>query len=100
MNRNQVNPRQTRIMNTKSILLPLACAGLGALASSAMADVTITTEGSMAPNAYGSASFATWADNALYAAENGLTTYGAPGPGQFSVTTSPLPYTENFVTGF
>ena len=71
-----------------------------AAATSASAAVTITTEATMAPNGYGSPSFDTWAANGIYAVENGLTSYGAAGPAQFNVTTSPLPVAANFVTGF
>ena len=71
-----------------------------AAAMSASAQVTITTQATMAPNAFGSPSFDTWAANGIYAVENGLTSYGAAGPAQFNVTTSPLPVTANFVTGF
>jgi hypothetical protein len=67
---------------------------------SASAQVTITTEATMAPNGYGSPSYDTWAANGIYAMENGLTSYGAAGPAQFNVTTSPLPVSANFVTGF
>ena len=71
-----------------------------AAAMSSSAQVTITTQATMAPNAFGSPSFDTWAANGIYAVENGLTSYGAAGPAQFNVTTSPLPVTANFVTGF
>ena len=71
-----------------------------AAAMSASAQVTITTEATMAPNAYGSPSFDTWVANGIYAVENGLTSYGAAGPAQFNVTTSPLPVAANFVPGF
>jgi PEP-CTERM motif len=69
-------------------------------AMSASAQVTINVEGTMAPNAYGSPSWNSWVGNAFYAAENGLTSYGAAGPTQFSVTTTPLPVSYNMVTGF
>jgi len=69
-------------------------------AMSASAQVTITTEATMAPNGYGSPSYDTWAANGIYAMENGLTSYGVAGPAQFNVTTSPLPVAANFATGF
>ena len=69
-------------------------------ALSASAQVTINVEGTMAPNAYGSPSWATWAGNAIYAAEYGLTSYGSAGPTQFSVTTTPLPVSYNIVTDY
>jgi hypothetical protein len=60
---------------------------------------TITVEAAMAPNAYGSPSFYDWTQNGIYAVENGLSSYGA-GPAQFNVSTSPLPFSDNIVTGF
>jgi hypothetical protein len=69
-------------------------------AMTASAQVTITVEATMAPNAFGSPSYDAWAANGIYAMENGLTSYGAAGPAQFNVTTSPLPVAANFVTGF
>lgn len=69
-------------------------------AMSATAQVTINVEGTMAPNVFGSPSWATWAGNAIYAAEYGLTSYGSAGPAQFSVTTTPLPVSYNIVTGY
>ena len=69
-------------------------------AMSASATVTVTVDATMAPNGWGSSSYATWAANGIYAMEYGLTSYGAAGPAQFNVTTSPLPVSANFVTGF
>ena len=39
-------------------------------------------------------------ENGIYAMENSLSSYGAAGPAQFNVSTTPLPFTDNFVTGF
>ena len=85
--------------NMKKLQIAILAAALAA-AMSASAAVTITVEATMAPNGWGSPSFNTWAANGIYAMENGLTSYGAAGPAQFNVTTSPLPVTANFVTGF
>jgi hypothetical protein len=71
-----------------------------AVAMSASAQVTIFVDATMAPNGWGSPSYDTWAANGIYAVENGLTSYGAAGPAQFNVATSPLPVAANFVTGF
>lgn len=90
-------------MKTKAILPALTLIGLVASASSLSAQSaspTITVDATMAPNGWGSPSFDAWAANGIYAAENGLTSYGAPGPTQFNTTTSPLPFTDNWVTGF
>jgi hypothetical protein len=83
----------------KKLQITILAASLAA-AMSASADVSISVYGTMAPNAYGSPSFSTWAANGIYAMENGLTSYGAAGPAQFNVTTSPVPVAANFVTGF
>ncbi|HTS17165.1 MAG TPA: PEP-CTERM sorting domain-containing protein [Verrucomicrobiae bacterium] len=80
-------------------LLAAITIGLTA-AITATAQVTITTEATMAPNIYGSPSWSAWAANATYAAENGLTSYGAAGPSQFSVAPLSLPVAANFVTGY
>ena len=81
--------------------LPMAIIAISlAAAMSASAQVTVTVDATMAPNAFGSPSYDTWAANGIYAVENGLTSYGAAGPAQFNVTTSPLPVAANFVTGF
>ena len=71
-----------------------------AAAITASAQVTITVDPTMAPNAYGSPSFAPWAANGIYAVENNLSSYGAAGPAQFNITTTPLPVADNFVTGY
>ncbi len=70
------------------------------MSMSASGQITINVEGTMAPNFFGSPNYDAWFDNALYAAENGLTSYGAAGPTQFSATSTPLPVSYNIVTGF
>lgn len=71
-----------------------------AAAMIASAQVTITVDPTMAPNAYGSPSFAPWAANGIYAVENNLSSYGVAGPSQFNITTTPLPVAYNFATGY
>src|ERR1700722_12688772 len=83
---------KTALLTTSAICLTAAI--------SDSAQVTISVEGTMAPNAYGSPSWDSWVNNAFYAAEYGLTSYGAAGPTQFSVTSTPLPVSYNMVTGF
>jgi hypothetical protein len=85
--------------NMKKLQIAILAINLAG-AMSASAQVTITTEATMAPNGYGSPSYDTWAANGIYAMENGLTSYGVAGPAQFNVTTSPLPVAANFATGF
>ena len=94
--------KQKEIMEKLQIAIITAslAATICANAQETQQPVTITTEATMAPNAYGSPSFDAWAANGIYAAENGLTSYGAAGPTQFTVDNSPLPVAANFVTGF
>ena len=78
-----------------------ASAAIPPLQASGTPPVTITTYATLAPNFFGSPSFPTWAANGIYAAENGLTTFGSAGPTQFNVaSTSPLPVADSFVTGY
>lgn len=70
-----------------------------AAAMTASAQVTVTTEETMAPNAFGSPNYVTWEANGIYAAENSLSSYGAAGPAQFNVAPVSLPVAANFVTG-
>ena len=88
--------------NLKSGLLTLALAGFVISGSNASAQgVTITTEATLAPEPFGlSPSYGAWAANGLYAAEYGLSSYGAPGPAQFSTISSPLPTAYNLGTAF
>src|ERR1017187_9656071 len=93
-------------MKTSSLVLFVVSDCL-ALTSTAFAtppapnpDPTITVFATMAPNVGGSPSFAPWAANGLTAMEDGLTSFGAAGPTQFNVATTPLPVATNFVTGF
>jgi hypothetical protein len=71
-----------------------------AAAITARAQVTVTTEATMAPNIYGSPSWNAWVANGFYAAENSLSSYGAAGPSQFNVAPVSLPVAANFVTGY
>lgn len=55
----------------------------------------------LAPNAYGSPSYAQWVDNAIYALQNDLSAYGTPGaPTYFEETSGPTPYLDASVTSF
>jgi hypothetical protein len=89
-------------MKTAAILRALTMIGLVASASSLSAqtpDITIITEAAMAPNAFGSPSYAAWSANGIFAVENDLTSYGS-GPAQFSVDNIVLPIADNIVTGY
>jgi hypothetical protein len=90
-------------MNMKNILTrTLTIIGIGTSAINLFAQTapTVTVEATMAPNAFGSPSYDAWVANGIYAAENGLTTYGAAGPTQFSVDNATLPVAANMVTGY
>jgi hypothetical protein len=70
-------------------------------AASAWADVSITVTPSLAPNIYGSPSFDGYLSNAIWALENGLSSYGDPTlPTYYSAAPSVLPISDNIVTGF
>jgi len=70
-------------------------------AGSAWAGIVIDVIPSVAPNAYVSAYFGDYQSNAIYAIENGLSSYGDPSlPSYYSVAPSVLPISDNIVTGF
>lgn len=64
------------------------------------AAINIEVSYALAPNAFGSPNYAAWVGNTTYAVENGLTSYGAPGPGQYNRVTGNLDYNQIVVTGF
>ena len=66
----------------------------------AMADITISVLPSLAPNAYGSPSYADWVSNAIYAIENGLSAYGTPGTPSYYQQDSSVSPSQMMVTGF
>jgi len=80
--------------------LLLACAFSACISCQLIADpVTITIDGTLAPNIFGSPSFSAWEQNEFYALQNGLSTYGAAGPTQFNAI-STAPVSQNIATGF
>jgi hypothetical protein len=71
------------------------------IASTSMASVTIEVIPSLAPNGWGSPSFAGYESNAVYAIEHGLSAYGDPtSPTYYQAAPSVLPISANIVTGF
>ena len=87
----------------KHCMLPSSGAALLslALALAAHAQVTIEVFPTLAPNAFGSPSFAAWTDNAFTALYGGSLVAGTVGtPSYFSVTPSTLGATDVFVTSF
>ncbi|HTS65005.1 MAG TPA: PEP-CTERM sorting domain-containing protein [Candidatus Acidoferrales bacterium] len=78
------------------ILSLAALAAIPGLAGS----ITITVYPSVAPNAYGSPSYPAYVNNAIYALENGLTSYGTPGTPSYYQQTSNIAVDQMIVTGF
>lgn len=70
------------------------------LAVSARADVVISVYPSVGPNVFGSPSYATYVSNAVYALENGLSSYGDPGDPSYYTQQAVIPFSEMIVTGF
>jgi hypothetical protein len=70
------------------------------LAGAANAIPTIMVFPSVAPNAYGSPSYPGYVSNAVYALENGLSSYGTPGTPQYYQQVSSIAPSQMIVTGF
>ncbi|HTS25684.1 MAG TPA: hypothetical protein VMH81_07410 [Bryobacteraceae bacterium] len=81
----------------KNIVLLLACAAGCPCVASAL---TIIVFPSVAPNAYGSPSYADYVSNATTALENGLASYGTPGTPSYYQQTPVLETSDMIVTGF
>ncbi len=80
--------------------LATACAAVFLTVSTASA-ATITTYSALAPNAFGSPSYAPWVNNVNTALYNGLTSGGTPGtPSYFSTITGPVSIADVLVSGF
>ena len=80
----------------KRLSFGVVLAALWALPASAL---TVQVTPWLAPNAYGSPSFAAAEANAVQAMYNGLSTYGASGPTQFQANSN-VTSAEAIVTGF
>lgn len=84
----------------KSIKVTSIIAILGSVAA-ANATVSIDVTPNLAPNVYGSPSYSGYLANALYALQNGLSSYGdSTKPTYFSAVTSPISRSSAVVTGF
>ena len=85
---------------TAALLLGLAFAGL-ASANSIGSSIEINVYTALAPNAFGSPSYNEWRDNAIYALEHGLDSYGTPGtPSYYQKAAGITPYQYPEVTSF
>ena len=62
--------------------------------------ISIEVVPALAPNAYGSPSFAGWQANAVYALENGLSSWGTPGTPEYYQAGSNYTTGQVIVTGF
>lgn len=80
----------------------IVCGLCAAVGIPAFADgIQIDVYTALAPNAYGSPSYSEWRDNAIYALENGLDSYGTPGtPSYFQKSQGITPYEYAEVTSF
>ena len=63
-------------------------------------DITVTVTTSLAPNAYGSPSWSGYVSNAIYALENGLSSYGDPNLPTYYSDNSDLYANQPLVTSF
>ncbi len=89
--------KETYMSRFKTVLASLASCFL---VSAAFAD-TISVSPSLAPNAFGSPSFAGYQSNAVSALENGQTANGNPNdPTYYRQVTGPLAISQNIVTNF
>jgi hypothetical protein len=70
------------------------------LAGTANAIPTIMVIPSVAPNAFGSPSYPGYVSNAIFALENGLSSYGMPGTPQYYQQESTIAPNQMVVTGF
>ena len=62
--------------------------------------VTIEQYAAEAPNAFGSPSYTGWANNAIYALEHGLTSYGTPNTPTYFQEITGVSTSGNIVSGF
>jgi hypothetical protein len=90
----------------KLTVMPTIVALLGGFAlsipwSASAQSPTITVIPSLAPNVFGSPSYSQWDQNALWALQNGLASYGNPSlPTYYCQAPSFVPISDDIVTGF
>lgn len=87
-------------MKTRMILSSFAVAALTMAASAVQAAPTITVVPWLAPNAFGSPSFAAAQTNAVQAMYQGLATFGTPGTPSYFAANSTVTSAQAVVTGF
>ncbi len=81
-------------------LLVLMTLVLGISLPALAGSISISVLPSLAPNAFGSPSWTGYRDNALYALENGLSSYGNPNSPTYYSQNSSLTYNQLIATGF
>jgi hypothetical protein len=89
------------IVNTlkKAAIVCGLCAAVGIPALASGIEINVYT--ALAPNAFGSPSYNQWRDNAIYALEHGLDSYGTPGtPSYYEKAQGITPYQYAEVTSF
>lgn len=87
-------------MKRLHLILLAAAAGAAMSVAGAANAITITVTPSLAPNAYGSASFSPWADNALNALYTGASSAGTPGTPTYFQAQSNVSAKDLVVTNF
>jgi hypothetical protein len=84
-----------------AVLAVAMVAGVQPARASVWPGVSIYVIPASAPNAYGSPSYSTWNDNAIYALEHGLVSYGDAGaPSYYTQAPLVMSVLNNIVTGF
>jgi hypothetical protein len=90
-------PLKTRLLTAGAIMAFFAVTH----PTSANAQIEINVTPTLAPNAFGSPSYDQWVTNAIYAEENGLTSYGDPtSPSYYTAASGTIPLSSNIVTDF
>ena len=89
------------LVSMKPTFRLLVACSLAIVPMAAKSAITIDVTPSSAPNGSGSPSFSGYAANAIYALENGLTSYGDPSsPSYYTQAPAVMSVLNNIVTGF
>jgi hypothetical protein len=89
------------LVSMKPTFRLLVACSLAIVPMAAKSAITIDVTPSSAPNGNGSPSFSGYAANAIYALENGLTSYGDPSsPSYYTQAPTVMSVLNNIVTGF
>jgi len=89
------------LVSMKPTFRLLVACSLAIVPMAAKSAITIDVTPSSAPNGNGSPSFSGYAANAIYALENGLTSYGDPSsPSYYTQAPAVMSVLNNIVTGF